>query len=351
MKNQLSFQEKYQVILNKDASFEGIFITAVKTTGIFCRPTCTARKPKKENVVFYDTSHEAILNGYRPCKICKPLENLNETPGYIQEIINELNENPLLKIKDYDLVKRDIQPSKIRRWFKKNHNMTFHAYQRMHRINTAYHKISNGETIISTAFDTGFESLSGFNSSYQNIFGKPPSKTACKSVINIIRFSTPLGPMFGCATKKGVCLLEFTNRRMLESEFKDIARRFNAVILPGSNKHLDQLQSEVSEYFDRKRNTFSVSLDAPGSEFRKEVWEMLLHIPYGETRSYQQQAILLNNPKAVRAVANANGANRISIIIPCHRVIGKDGSLTGYGGGLERKQWLLDFEQKNKHLF
>ncbi|MEQ9265930.1 MAG: methylated-DNA--[protein]-cysteine S-methyltransferase [Balneolaceae bacterium] len=351
MKNQLSFQEKYQVILNKDVAFEGIFITAVKTTGIFCRPTCTARKPKKENVVFYDTSHEAILNGYRPCKICKPLENLNETPHYIQEIINELNQNPLLKIKDYDLVKRGIQPSKIRRWFKKNHNMTFHAYQRMHRINTAFHKISNGETITSTAFDTGFESLSGFNSSYQNIFGEPPSKPTGKSVINIIRFSTQLGPMFGCATKKGVCLLEFTNRRMLESEFKDIARRFNAIILPGSNKHLDQLQSEISEYFDGKRNTFSVSLDAPGSEFQKEAWEMLLHIPYGETRSYQQQAVLLDNPKAVRAVANANGANRISIIIPCHRVIGKDGSLTGYGGGLERKQWLLDFEQKNKHLF
>lgn len=351
MKNQLSFQEKYQVILNKDVAFEGIFITAVKTTGIFCRPTCTARKPKKENVVFYDTSHEAILNGYRPCKICKPLENFNETPDYIQEIINELSENPLVKIKDYDLIKRGIQPSKIRRWFKKNHNMTFHAYQRMHRINTAFHKISNGETITSTAFDTGFESLSGFNSSYQNIFGKPPSKTAGKSVINIIRFSTPLGPMFGCATKKGVCLLEFTNRRMLESEFKDIAKRFDAVILPGSNKHLKQLQSEIHEYFDGKRNTFSVLLDAPGSEFQKEAWEQLLHIPYGETRSYQKQAILLNNPKAVRAVANANGANRISIIIPCHRVIGKDGSLTGYGGGLERKQWLLDFEQKNKHLF
>lgn len=351
MKNQLSFQEKYQVILNKDVAFEGIFITAVKTTGIFCRPTCTARKPKKENVVFYDTSHEAILNGYRPCKICKPLENLSETPKYIQEIINELNENPLLKIKDYDLIERGVQPSKIRRWFKKNHNMTFHAYQRMHRINTAFHKISEGETITTTAFDTGFESLSGFNSSYQNIFGKPPSKTASNSVINIIRFTTPLGPMFGCATKKGVCLLEFTNRRMLESEFKDIAKKFNAVILPGSNKHLNQLQSEINEYFDGKRNTFSVSLDAPGSEFQKEAWEKLLHIPYGETRSYQQQAVLLDNPKAVRAVANANGANRISIIIPCHRAIGKDGSLTGYGGGLERKQWLLDFEQKNKHLF
>lgn len=350
MRNQLSFQEKYQVILDKDSAFEGIFITAVKTTGIFCRPTCTARKPKKENVVFYDTSHEAILNGYRPCKICKPLEDLDETPKYIQTIINELNNNPLLKIKDYDLVKRGIEPNKIRRWFKKNHNLTFHAYQRMLRINTAFHKISKGEPITTTAFDTGFESLSGFNSSYQNIFGKPPTQTSEKSVINIIRFGTPLGPMFGCSTKKGVCLLEFTNRRMLETEFKDIAKRFNAVILPGPNKNLDQLKKEIDEYFEGIRKTFSVPLNAPGSDFQKGVWDMLLQIPYGETRSYQQQAIAINNPKAVRAVASANGANRISIIIPCHRVIGKDGNLTGYGGGLERKRWLLDFEQEKTTL-
>lgn len=350
MKKQLSFQEKYQVILNKDTGYEGIFFTAVKTTGIFCRPSCPARKPKIENVVFYDSIHEAILNGYRPCKICKPIVLADETPFYIQNILKELNETPFLKIKDYDLELRNIEPNKIRRWFKKNYNLTFHAYQRMLRINTAFNKISNGEAVTSTAFDTGYESLSGFNSSYQNIFGKSATQTGKKNVINIVRFTTPLGPMFGCATQKGVCLLEFTNRKMLESEFKNITKRLNAIILPGSNTYLEQMEQEIFEYFNGKRRTFTLALDTPGTKFQNSVWEILQEIPYGETLSYQQQAIRLNKPKAVRAVASANGYNRIAIVIPCHRVIGKDGNLRGYGGGLERKKWLLDFEEKNMQL-
>ena len=347
MKNQLSFDEKYQIILNRDISYEGIFTTAVKTTGIFCRPGCTARTPKAENVVFYNSINEAILNGYRPCKVCKPMESADETPDYITNILKELNENPFLKIKDYDLKIRGIEPNTIRRWFKIHYNMTFQAYQRMLRINTAFNKISKGESITNTAFDLGFESLSGFNSSYQNIVGKSPSQGDKKSIINIIRFTTPLGPMFGCATSNGVCLFEFTNRRMLETEFKDLTKRLKAVILPGENHHLKQLKKEISEYFEGKRKTFTVELDAPGTIFQKSVWKILQMIPYGETWSYQQQAIRLGNPNAVRAVANANGHNRIAIIIPCHRVIGKDGHLTGYGGGLERKKWLLDLEREN----
>ncbi len=345
MKNQLSFHDKYDIILNKDASYENIFITAVKTTGIFCRPSCPARKPKIENVTFYNNINEAILNGYRPCKICKPMEQADGTPFYIKIILKELNDNPFLKIKDYDLRIRGIEPNTIRRWFNKHYNMTFQAYQRMLRINTAYDKISNGESVTNTAFDLGFESLSGFNSSYQNIVGKSPSHVDKKNKINIIRITTPLGPMFGCATSNGVCLFEFTNRRMLETEFRALTKQLNAVILPGENFHLKQLKKEISEYFDGKRKLFSIKLDAPGTDFQKGVWKLLQTIPYGETWSYQEQATRLNRPKAVRAIAKANGHNRISILIPCHRVIGKDGNLTGYGGGLERKKWLLNFER------
>jgi AraC family transcriptional regulator of adaptative response/methylated-DNA-[protein]-cysteine methyltransferase len=346
MKNHLSFDEKYDIILKKDASYENIFFTAVKTTGIFCRPSCTARKPKKENVEFYNSITEAIQNGYRPCKICKPMEMASETPIYVKGILKELNDDPFLKIKDSDLINRNIEPNTIRRWFKKNYNMTFQAYQRMLRVNTAFHKISKGESITNTAFDLGFESLSGFNSSYKKIVGSPPSK-AKKNIINIIRIITPLGPMFAAATQNGVCLFEFTNRKMLETEFKDLTKRLNSVILPGENEHLKQLKSEVSEYFDGKRTKFSLKLDALGTDFQQSVWKILREIPYGKTWSYQDQANQLGKPKAVRAVANANGHNRISIIIPCHRVIGSDGTLTGYGGGLERKKWLLDFESKN----
>ncbi|MEQ9301934.1 MAG: methylated-DNA--[protein]-cysteine S-methyltransferase [Cyclobacteriaceae bacterium] len=345
MESQLSFEQKYQIIVAKDSAYEGIFYTAVKTTGIFCRPSCTARKPKIENVLFYDSTHEAILNGYRPCKVCKPVAQAEETPNYIQSILDELNEQPFKKIKDEDLRQRDIEPSKIRRWFKKHHQLTFHGYQRMLRINSAYTKITEGEPVTSAAFGSGFESLSGFNSSYHNVFGGSPTRTQ-QGVINIIRLATPLGPMFGCATAKGVCLLEFTNRKMLETEFKQLTQRLGMVILPGINKHLEQLKQELAEYFDGSRKEFAVVLDTPGTDFQNEVWRGLGDILYGETRSYQQQAVALDKPSAVRAVASANGMNRISIIIPCHRVIGKDGKLTGYGGGLERKRWLLNFERK-----
>ncbi len=347
MYKELSFEEKYNAIGKKESLYEGVFITAVATTGIFCRPSCRAKKPKADNVIFYDTPQQAIQNGFRPCKICKPMELERETPGYIKDIILELQENPYLKIKDFDLRQRGIGPSQIRRWFKKHHNMTFHSYQRMLRINNAYNQIKGGNSITGTAFGLGYGSLSGFNEGCQVIFGKPPKNIKEKNVINIIRFVTRLGPMFACATDEGVCLLEFTDRRMLETEFRDLCKRLNAVILPGKNKYLDLVQIQVLEYFEGTRKAFTVPLHAPGTEFQQSVWKVLKQIHYGETWSYKEQAIKLNNPKAVRAVATANGYNRIAFIIPCHRVIGSNGDLTGYGGGLGRKKWLLQLERKN----
>jgi len=337
----------YNALLKKDSSFEGLFYVAVKTTGIFCRPTCTARKPKKENVEFFGTSKDAILHGYRPCKVCTPLEKSGSMPDYIKKLIKEINDNPGIKIKDWHLRERGLEPNKIRRWFKKNHNMTFQSYQRMMRLNNAFTKIQSGGKVTDAAFDSGYESLSGFNDSFKSVVGKSPTKSKAKQVINITRMETPVGPMYACGTEKGICLFDFTDRRMLETEFKELSKYFDAVILPGNNRFFTVLKKEVNEYFDGKRKTFTVPLDAPGTEFQKGVWEELKKIPYGETISYKTQAERLKNPKGVRAVANANGHNRISIIIPCHRVIGEDGTLTGYGGGLWRKKWLLDFEKKN----
>lgn len=337
----------YKALVDKDVSYEGTFIAAVKTTGIFCRPTCTARKPKKENVEFYSTTKEAILKGYRPCKVCNPLEKLGETPNYIKNILKELNDNPSLKFKDWDLTQQGVEPSKIRRWFLKNHGITFQAYQRMYRINSAFKKIQNGEPVTSVAFDSGYESLSGFTDSFKSIFGVSPSNSKDKQIINITRLETPLGTMFACAAEQGICLLEFTDRKMLETELKSLAKQLNANIIQGANKHFDLLRRQLDEYFEGKRKEFTIQLFTPGTEFQQSVWKVLQTIPYGSTYSYKQQAIALKKPDAFRAVANANGMNRISIIIPCHRVIGEDGNLIGYGGGLWRKKWLLDLEKQN----
>jgi AraC family transcriptional regulator of adaptative response/methylated-DNA-[protein]-cysteine methyltransferase len=165
-------------------------------------------------------------------------------------------------------------------------------------------------------------------------------------VIDLTRFETPLGTMYAGATADGICLLEFSDRRMLKTEFKQLTKLLNATIILGDNPHFVMLRKELDEYFEGKRTAFSVPLVTPGSLFQQAVWKELQNIPYGSTRSYKQQATALKNPDAIRAVANANGMNRISIIIPCHRVIGADGSLTGYGGGLWRKKWLLDLENE-----
>lgn len=337
----------YQALLDKDLTFEGIFVAAVKTTGIFCRPSCTARKPKPENVEFFATVKEAISRGYRPCKVCKPLEKLNETPAYIKSLIDEIDENPSKKFKEGDLIDRGIDPATLRRWFMKNYGISFHAYQRMLRINTAFKKISKGEAVTAVAYDSGYESLSGFQDSFKSIFGVAPSQSKKTGIIDLTRIETPLGTMFACADEKGLCLLEFSDRKMLETEFKSLARQLNATIVQGHNPLFDILEQELHAYFEGKCKDFSVPLHTPGTPFQQAVWQELQRIPYGTTRSYKGQATSLNKPQAVRAVANANGMNRIAIIIPCHRVIGEDGNLTGYGGGLWRKKWLLDLEKAN----
>ncbi|CAC9435517.1 Methylated-DNA--protein-cysteine methyltransferase (EC 2.1.1.63) [uncultured Gammaproteobacteria bacterium] len=339
----LTFDEKYALIKANSLSQ---YITAVVTTGIFCRASCRAKKPKVQNVVFYDSQNDAIKAGFRPCKICKPMGIEGKTPDYVEKIIHDLQNDPYLKIKDYDLRKRGIEPNKIRRWFKVSHNMTFHAYQRMFRINKAYNQIKGGNSITNTAFGLGYESLSSFNQGWKKLFGTSDKKTN-KIVINIIRFPTKIGTMFACATTKGLCLLEFSDRRMLETEFKDLCARLNAVILPGSNPYLDLVQIQIAEYLDGKRKNFDLDLHMVGTDFQRQVWQTLLKIPYGKTWSYKYEAEFMHKPSAIRAVASANGCNKIGLIVPCHRVIASDGSLGGYGGGLDRKQFLLTLENNN----
>jgi AraC family transcriptional regulator of adaptative response/methylated-DNA-[protein]-cysteine methyltransferase len=218
----------------------------------------------------------------------------------------------------------------------------------MFRINTAFKKIREGQTVTDAAFDTGYDSLSGFGDSFRTVFGFSPRNSKTKGIIDLKRLETPLGTMYACAVQAGICLLEFTDRKMLETEFKDLTRRFNATIVQGNNQHFALLEEQLREYFEGRRKQFTVPLCAPGSEFQQKVWFALQQIPYGETRSYKQQAEIIGQPEAIRAVAQANGMNKISIIIPCHRVIGGNGELTGYGGGIWRKKKLLEMEGTNR---
>lgn len=165
-------------------------------------------------------------------------------------------------------------------------------------------------------------------------------------MITTTHIETELGTMIAGAVEDGICLLEFSDRKMLNTEYKDLSRYLKTDIEEGESVHFQELRIQMDEYFQGLRKEFSVPLITPGTSFQMAVWKELMSISYGTTRSYLEQSIALGKPESIRAVANANGMNRIAIIIPCHRVIGSDGSLTGYGGGLKRKKWLLDHERR-----
>lgn len=276
------------------------------------------------------------------------MQDLEATPDEIQALLDELQRHPQLRIKDADLRARGVDPASIRRWFNKHHHMTFQGYQRMLRINLAYQNLSQGHSVTETAYDMGYESLSGFQYSFEQSTGAQAASHSDKVLLHLDRFTTPIGPMYAVANDDGLVLLEFTDRRALETEFLGVKKRLNAVILPGQHPILSQTRTQIQEYFSGQRTTFSIPLQSPGTPFQQAVWQQLLKIPYGETTSYKGQAEALGKPKAVRAVATANGHNRLAIVIPCHRVVGSDGSLTGYAGGMHRKQWLLDWERKGR---
>ncbi|PKN99194.1 MAG: XRE family transcriptional regulator [Chloroflexi bacterium HGW-Chloroflexi-4] len=334
----------YAALLQRDSNFEGIAVVCVKTTGIFCRFTCTARKPKPENVEFMATPHEALLHGYRPCKVCNPMNHQGSAPEWIQPLLAEINENPTTPLHNQDLRIRGMDPARVSRWFKKNHNMTFQAYLRSLRIGQAFGRLKQGESVTGIAFESGYDSLSGFTESFRRATRLSPSESRQENIIYTTRILTPIGPMLAGAAQDGICLLEFVDRRMLETQIKRVTHRLQAKVLLGESPFFKMLSNQLDEYFAAKRRTFTVPLVLAGTPFQQSVWNLLQTIPYGETRSYKQQAAALGDPAAIRAVARANGDNRISILIPCHRVIGATGELVGYGGGLWRKQHLLKLE-------
>lgn len=335
----------WAAVAERDTRYEGIFVLAVRTTGIFCRPGCPARTPARRNVDFFRTPREAMAHGFRPCLRCRPMEPRGDAPTPIRVLMREVQADPTRRLRDRDLRARGLDPATVRRWFQRHHGMTFQGWQRGLRLAGALGALARGEGVSRAAFDSGYDSLSGFQEALRTLTGRSPSRSRDAMVVHLSQLPTPLGPMLLGATDEAVVLLEFTDRRMLETQLKRLERQLDCVFVPGSTAPGAALEEELERYFAGELREFTVPLAAPGSDFQQRVWAGLREIPYGETRSYGEQARALGDPKAVRAVARANGDNRIAIVIPCHRVIGADGKLTGYGGGLERKRFLLELEQ------
>jgi AraC family transcriptional regulator of adaptative response/methylated-DNA-[protein]-cysteine methyltransferase len=329
-----------------DGSYDGVFFTAVKTTGIFCRPACPARKPLPENVEFFATVRDALFAGYRPCKRCAPLEAPGKPPDWAARLIERVDAAPERRIPAAELRASGIDPGRARRWFKSQYGMTFSSFCRARRLSGALATIRGGGTVDDAVHESGYLSHSGFRDAFARTFGAPPGRGQEIDSVSLAWIESPLGPLIAGADDRGVCLLEFSDRRMLEAQLRTLAHRLRRPLVPGEHHHLEHLRTELVEYFEGQRRAFEVPLNAPGTPFQMRVWDELLKIPYGELRSYEQIAVGVGSPKAVRAVGRANGMNRIAIVIPCHRVVGKDGTPTGYGGGIWRKQRLLALERK-----
>lgn len=340
--------EYFQALLDKNTHYEGVFYVGVKTTGVFCRPTCPARKPKFENCEFYQTAQAALLASFRPCKRCRPLSHPNQVSDIVRMLVEAVELNPSKRWKDSDFDALSIDASTARRQFQKRFGMTFVEYARARRMGLAFKQIRHGELVIDAQLNAGFESSSGFRCAFSKIMGAPPS--AIKKQAGVLKaswFDTPLGPMVAIASDDALYLLEFVDRRGLEREIERLRQRTKFAIIPGITEPLVLIEQELKDWFDGKLKVFKTPLFLLGSPFQQRVWEELCRIPYGETRSYLEQSRAIHAPSACRAVANANGANQLAIVIPCHRIINSNGELGGYGGGIARKQWLIDHEKQH----
>jgi AraC family transcriptional regulator of adaptative response/methylated-DNA-[protein]-cysteine methyltransferase len=327
-----------------DSSFDGVFFVGVRSTNVFCRPSCTARKPLPRNVIFFATAVDALFAGFRPCKRCRPLNIRDSHPEWAKRLLASVDAHPERKIYDRDLQKMGIEPARARRYFKKHYGLTFQAYSRARRMGIALSQVREGAPLDDVVLGFGYSSHSGFRDAFKRAFRLPPGKSRERDCIVVSMMDGPLGPMILGATQEGLCLAEFADRRMFEREIAELRRRLGCAMVPGTNPHLQHAERELREYFDGKRTEFTVPLVTPGSAFDQKVWRKLRTIPFARTVSYLELAQRIGDACAARAVGNANGHNRISIIIPCHRVTNKNGRLGGYGGGLWRKQWLLNHE-------
>ncbi|MGX6978263.1 bifunctional transcriptional activator/DNA repair enzyme AdaA [Vagococcus elongatus] len=338
-------KEYYQAFLNRDSTYDGIFFIGIKTTGIFCHATCSARKPKFENCDFFNDAESALIAGYRPCKKCLPLSFPGEMPEEVRVMVEAVEQEPEKRWTEKDFEALGMHSATARRKFKQFYGMTFVQYARSRRMGLAFSAIRKGQKVIDNQLEAGYESSSGFHDAFTKIMGDVPSKAKDLRILFADWFNTPLGPMVSVADDDFLYLLEFADRRALEREIERLRKRMKVRILPGKTKISQQIAEEMGQYFTGNLRTFKTPLFLSGTPFQQKVWQALTTIPYGETKSYKDLAQAVGIPTGYRAIGNANGANQLAIIIPCHRVVKSSGELGGYGGKPYRKEWLLNFEK------
>lgn len=334
----------YAALLTRDASYDGRAFVGVTTTGVFCRLTCPARKPKRENCSFHPDVAACITAGFRPCKRCRPVATAADGDPTITRLLQALDDDPQHRWSEADIARHGFDPSTVRRSFKRHFDMTFLEMARQRRLAHGFSSLGNGK-VIDAQLDAGFDSPAAFRQAFAKLLGDTPNSFTPDAMLRATHIMTPLGSMFAVCDNRALHLLEFADRKALPTELRRLRDLTKGQIGIGRFETTNLLERELAAYFSGDSDRFTIPLALHGTAFTRRVWTELRAIPAGETRSYSELARAIDAPHATRAVARANGANQIAVIIPCHRVLGADGALTGYGGGLWRKQRLIELER------
>jgi AraC family transcriptional regulator of adaptative response/methylated-DNA-[protein]-cysteine methyltransferase len=340
-----SIAEMRRACADHDPGYDGVFFFAVRTTGIVCRPSCPSR-PMIENVEFFDSLEAALAAGYRPCKRCRPELANGRTPEWIASLMNKVFTGSDGRVAGKDIKAAGLSPERVRRWFKRNMGMSFAEWSRARRMGMAHNSLKTGAPLDEAAMGHGYESHSGFREAFEKTFGMAPGQARAGDCLRVAVIAGPLGPMLAAADERALCFLEFVAEVDMARIYRELKEIFQLPLVPGTNTVLKKLESELAEYFAGQRKNFTTPLRTKGTSFQEKVWEQLRKIPSGATTSYGDVARRIGRPSAVRAVARANAANRICILIPCHRVIAASGAISGYAGGVWRKRKLLEIEGK-----
>lgn len=338
--------ERWQALVRRDRRADGAFLYAVKTTGVYCRPTCCSRTPNRKNVLFFGSCEQAERRGFRACKKCRPdVTAVAEVPPAVQtacELMDRAETPPTLE----ELARAvDLSPSYFHRLFKRTTGITPRAYAVTRRSERFRAELRRRSTVSEAMYEAGYSSSSRCYEETGRVLGMTPAQYrqgGAGQTIRVAVVSCSLGALAIAATQRGICSIQFDNDP--QSLRDDLAVQFPRARILDADPELSQWVEQIVRFVDSPRDRLDLPLDIQGTAFQRLVWQQLQAIPAGMTVSYTELAERVGKPHAVRAVASACAANQIAIAIPCHRAVRKDGQLSGYRWGVERKRELIDRE-------
>jgi AraC family transcriptional regulator of adaptative response/methylated-DNA-[protein]-cysteine methyltransferase len=340
---------RWAAVVARDRAADGRFFYSVKTTGVYCKPSCAARTARPENVAFHATAAEAERAGFRPCKRCKPDQppRAQHHAAMVAQVCRFIEQAETPPTLDQLAQRAGVSPFHLHRVFKQVTGVTPRAYAAAHRSRRVRSGLDGAASVTDAIFGAGFNSSSRFYENAGDLLGMTPTAYRAGGANTEIRFAIgecSLGSILVARSERGICAIALGDDP--EALARDLQDRFPQARLIGDDPQFAQLVARVVGFVEAPRLGLDLPLDVRGTAFQQRVWQALREIPAGSTASYAEIAARIGAPKSVRAVAQACGANPLAVAIPCHRVVRQDGALSGYRWGVQRKRALLEREAK-----